>query len=604
MMERFTDAERKQLAFSVLIAGASVLSSAQVQQQGIPAAACRPGSVQEGLGCGQLDLGSCSRTGTPASLQAASMREAGHAYYAYKCIGHCPAQSHAQQGGCHGQRVQGTMPAALEDSTSPLSSNSFALVGGVLTPCGAEAVSAARVGCKRSYDAVEQQQQQYQQVLLSQQQQQARAHQQQQRGVPLAHQQHAAAQLMASQQQQQLARQQQAVLLIKQRQATQQQQAQLQKQAAAQQQQYQRASQLQQQLAAQQQQQHQQMQTLLAAGQQLASVPQAASAAVLGSVAKAAAAAGAASRAYEAASCAAHQQQQQLLLMPQGSGTSTSSGFSSTTAPAAASTSAFGAAAAANTIWQQLVQAQDHKCQLSAVPAAHNSLRVQQPAPLLGSASSLTTSSSSTSSSAGVFASYLQQQQQQHAAAKRRLQQQPPTKRAATQAAVAALLGHNCRQQHQLAATAGSSNSLQTLALLSPAASAPGPRRALAEVGANRLLAWAGQILGCQLQDAYHLAVHIFKRTAGRLDDMLLISLGATLPVDSVTMLVSLWLATKLEGHRRQVAGCSKLAGALALLPWAVTAIELHMMQLMDWQPYAGWALREQERSCTVTEVY
>ncbi|WIA28332.1 hypothetical protein OEZ86_010882 [Tetradesmus obliquus] len=124
------------------------------------------------------------------------------------------------------------------------------------------------------------------------------------------------------------------------------------------------------------------------------------------------------------------------------------------------------------------------------------------------------------------------------------------------------------------------------------------------EVGANRLLAWAGQILGCQLQDAYHLAVHIFKRTAGRLDDMLLISLGATLPVDSVTMLVSLWLATKLEGHRRQVAGCSKLAGALALLPWAVTAIELHMMQLMDWQPYAGWALREQERSCTVTEVY
>jgi hypothetical protein len=590
-MERFTDAERKQLAFSVLIAGASVLSSAQVQQQGIQSTAGRPGSVQGGIGCVQLDLGSCSRTGTPASLQAASMRDAGHAYYASKCIGNCPVPSQAQQGGCHGQRVQGTMPAALEDSTSPLSSNSFALVGGILTPCGAEAVSAARVGCKRSYDAVEQQQQQqqYQQVLLSHHQQQGRAHQQ-----------HSAAQLLVSQQQQQ-ARQQQALLLLKQRQAAQQQQSQLQKQAAAQQQQYRTASQLQQQLAAQQQQQHQQMQTLLAVGQHLASGPRAASAAVQDAVAAPAAAAAAASRAYGAAAASAAQQQQ-LLLMPQGSGTSTSSGFSSTTAPVPASASAFGAAAASS-IWQQLVQAQDQKCQLSTAPTVHGP-HVQQAAPLLGSASSITTSSSSTSSGGGVFASYLQQQQQQQqVAAKRRLQQQPPAKRAATQAAVAALLGASAAQgQQQLAATHGSSNSLQTLALLSPSAAATGPRRTLAEVGANHLLAWAGQILGCQLQDAYHLAAHIFRRTAGRLDDMLLISLGASLPVDSVTMLVSLWLATKLEGHRRQVAGCSKLAAALQLLPWAVTSIELHMMQLMDWQPYAGWPMRLQEPSCTVTE--
>jgi hypothetical protein len=240
------------------------------------------------------------------------------------------------------------------------------------------------------------------------------------------------------------------------------------------------------------------------------------------------------------------------------------------------------------------VQAQEQKCLLgpAAATAAVPSVHLQQQLPLLGS-------TSSSGSRASIFASYLQQQQQQ---AKRRLQQQPPSKRGATQAAVAALLGASTAavgQQQQLAATHGSSNSLQTLALLPPAA---GPRRAVAETGANRLLAWAGQVLGCQQQDAYHLAAHIFKRTAGRLDDMLLISLGATLPVDSVTMLVSLWLATKLEGHRRQVAGCSKLAGALQLLPWAVTSVELHMMQLMDWQPYASWPLRPQEPSCTVTE--
>ncbi|KAF6263122.1 hypothetical protein COO60DRAFT_509070 [Scenedesmus sp. NREL 46B-D3] len=88
-MDRFTDAERKQLAFSVLIAGASVLSSSQVQQQAMQTTAGRPQIVQRGVGCGQLDLGSCSRTGTPASLQAASMRDAGHAFVASKCIGNC-----------------------------------------------------------------------------------------------------------------------------------------------------------------------------------------------------------------------------------------------------------------------------------------------------------------------------------------------------------------------------------------------------------------------------------------------------------------------------------------------------------------------------------
>ena len=74
-------------------------------------------------------------------------------------------------------------------------------------------------------------------------------------------------------------------------------------------------------------------------------------------------------------------------------------------------------------------------------------------------------------------------------------------------------------------------------------------------------------------------------------------------------MLVLLWSATKLEGHRRQVVGCSRLASVLRLLPWAVTSIELHLMSLMGWEPYAGWHSRRTtdaavNPSCTINELH
>eukprot|EP00775_Hariotina_reticulata_P002916 gene2916-3203_t len=98
--------------------------------------------------------------------------------------------------------------------------------------------------------------------------------------------------------------------------------------------------------------------------------------------------------------------------------------------------------------------------------------------------------------------------------------------------------------------------------------------------------------------------VNSSSKVSGRMDDMLLISLGITQPLDNVTMLVCLWVATKLEGHRRQVAGCSKLGAALQLPVWSVTSVELHLMQLLGWQPYSGWALRPSDTpSCQVLEV-
>jgi hypothetical protein len=147
------------------------------------------------------------------------------------------------------------------------------------------------------------------------------------------------------------------------------------------------------------------------------------------------------------------------------------------------------------------------------------------------------------------------------------------------------------RQRQQQLSRAGSSNSLSLVGATVAVPVLPGPMRLL-EPAQQKLLQWAGRVLNCHLQDAYLLCSHLYGRVAGQLDDMLLISLGVTASSQSVTMLVSLWVASKLEGHRRQVAGASKLAAALQLLPGSITDIELHIMQRLNWQPYAGWSGR------------
>jgi hypothetical protein len=269
--------------------------------------------------------------------------------------------------------------------------------------------------------------------------------------------------------------------------------------------------------------------------------------------------------------------------------------------------------------------------------------------PLLSSAGSVTSSGSGVLTTTLSLIQHQQQLQQRLQQQQQPLQQHaPPAKRPATQSAVAALLSvsaataqakhmqlqlklHQLQQQQQRPAvlrqasqpqsllkpglipstTAGSADSsmLSSAALaaaVSAAAAAVAARVCLAAPDAvqNRLLSWAGQVLCCHLQDAYLLATHLYSKVCGRLDDMLLISLGITQPLDNVTMLVCLWVATKLEGHRRQVAGCSKLCAALQLPPWSVTSVELHLMQLLGWQPYSGWLRPSSDPpSCQVLEV-
>eukprot|EP00878_Enallax_costatus_P000903 GHUV01001033.1.p1 GENE.GHUV01001033.1~~GHUV01001033.1.p1 ORF type:complete len:584 (+),score=215.02 GHUV01001033.1:192-1943(+) len=184
-------------------------------------------------------------------------------------------------------------------------------------------------------------------------------------------------------------------------------------------------------------------------------------------------------------------------------------------------------------------------------------------------------------SNSNSWAAYLQRLKEQ--------QLQPPSKRAATAAAYAALVNAATKQQQPLAVLRSGQQPTQLL---------QGPAAGLFD--SSKLLGWAGQVLNCQLSEAYCMAQHIYARAAAQLDDMLLITLGVTQPMDKVAMLVCLWMATKLEGHRRQVVGCSKLATALQMVPWAVTSVELHIMQALDWRPYAGYG---GQSSCVVSEV-
>jgi hypothetical protein len=164
--------------------------------------------------------------------------------------------------------------------------------------------------------------------------------------------------------------------------------------------------------------------------------------------------------------------------------------------------------------------------------------------------------------------------------------------------AAAAAGDHHQQQQvaHAVAlslAAAQQQQGRRRLTALRPAAppalkaSAPVPA---ALVGAtDAAFAWAGSVLGIEAREVFLFARHIWARAAGRVDELLVVSLGASQAPSRAALLVALWLASKLEGSRRQVAGASRLCAATGLSRWGVTAVEVHLLQLLDFSPYRGW---------------
>jgi hypothetical protein len=104
----------------------------------------------------------------------------------------------------------------------------------------------------------------------------------------------------------------------------------------------------------------------------------------------------------------------------------------------------------------------------------------------------------------------------------------------------------------------------------------------------EQMLLWAGRLLTVHCPGPFELTRSMWRRVEGRLDDVLLLSLGVTGSRTQAVLTVLLWLASKLEGRRRAVANASQLAHPLKLLPWAVNGLELHLLQLLEWSPYSG----------------
>jgi hypothetical protein len=80
-----------------------------------------------------------------------------------------------------------------------------------------------------------------------------------------------------------------------------------------------------------------------------------------------------------------------------------------------------------------------------------------------------------------------------------------------------------------------------------------------------RNLIWARDVLRCNDNTICCFGLRLYK-VAGRLDSMLLTSLGVLGNMDQVAMLFCLWTASKLEGNRRTVAAAGRLANALQQL--------------------------------------
>ncbi|KAK9814654.1 hypothetical protein WJX72_009293 [[Myrmecia] bisecta] len=97
-----------------------------------------------------------------------------------------------------------------------------------------------------------------------------------------------------------------------------------------------------------------------------------------------------------------------------------------------------------------------------------------------------------------------------------------------------------------------------------------------------------GRTLLVQQQDTLLFTLFLWERVRPQVDTAAIQVMGVLRPLDAV-LLTCLWIAAKLQENRRGLPTASTVGLQLCVSRGVVTQLELYLMKLLDWRPFAGW---------------
>jgi len=173
----------------------------------------------------------------------------------------------------------------------------------------------------------------------------------------------------------------------------------------------------------------------------------------------------------------------------------------------------------------------------------------------------------------------------------------PPRAPASVAAATAAVAAAPLIERSGSDCSCATSADLAAAAARTAAAGASSGQQAAAARRSSWLAPLAG-VFRIEVPSTLKFAEHLWQRCAARVDWQRAAAqqraragngAPAGLTPPQLAFGVCLWLAAKLEERRVRLPTAGALAGALGISAAAVNALELELMDLLAWRPYAHW---------------